>query len=72
MMRYLNKNKINYSSQVYSVDLLRKAQFQRLELEHQRKAQTTRLSLLARNDHFLSKFTAQRQAYLDAIPDSEL
>lgn len=30
--RYLNKNKINYTSQVFDVHLLRKAQFQRLQL----------------------------------------
>lgn len=31
IMRYLNKNKINYSSQVYDLDRLRRAQYDKLE-----------------------------------------
>lgn len=69
VMRYLNQNKINYSSQVFDVDRLRKAQFEKLEVEKQRQAQRSRLSILARNDRFLQRFTKERQAYLDAIQD---
>lgn len=59
-MRYLNKNKINYSSQVYDLDRLRKAQYEKLEQERQRGSYASRLAFIARDQRFLSRYSAER------------
>lgn len=69
IMRYLNKNKINYSSQVYDLDRLRRAQYEKLEQERQRNAYASRLAILSRDQRFLSRYSAERVAQIDGVTD---
>ena len=71
-MRFLNKNKINYSSQVYDVNLLRKYVFEKLELEKEKEAVRTRLTFLSGNDRFLQKYKNEREEYLENVSNDAL
>ena len=71
-MRFLNKNKINYSSQVYDVNLLRKYVFEKLELEKEKETVRTRLTFLSGNDRFLQKYKNEREEYLENISNDAL
>lgn len=72
IIRFLNRNKINYKSKVYDVNLLRQKVYERLELEKEKERIKQRLGYLATHDQDLTRYLSSRESYLETVDDSSL